>query len=93
MTVAPHHKDRHAAFAADLTGASRIYSLRIWWDAILRYGPLLGYFAKPSKSWLIVKDEHLEQAKVAFGGLGSEQHKTSYVKKKVSRWVRELEVL
>ena len=91
--------------------AGKIYSLRIWWDAILRYGPLLGYFAKPSKSWLIVKDEYLEQAKVVFVGvfpekqitsegnkhlgavLGSEENKISYVEEKVSRWVREVEVL
>ena len=110
-TVDIHHKVRHAAFADDLTGAGKIYSLQIWWDAILIYGPLLGYFAKPSKSWLIVKDEHLEQAKMVFAGvsrkkhitsegnkhlgvgLGSEENKISYVKDKVSRWVREVEVL
>ena len=59
-------KARQAAYADDLTGGGTIDSLKIWWDGVVRYGPYLGYYAKPSKSWLIVKEEHLEYALLVF---------------------------
>jgi len=36
----------------------------------LKLGPVYGYNVKPSKSWLIVKAEHLEVAKKIFAGCG-----------------------
>ena len=53
-----------------MTGGGTIDQLKIWWDLVIFYGPYIGYTAKPSKSWLIVKQEHLEYAKQVFAGSG-----------------------
>ena len=61
-------KIKHAAFADDLAGAGCLVELKHWWDNIEKYGPLLGYYPKASKSWLIVKPTMLEQAQHFFLG-------------------------
>ena len=69
----------------------------------------IGYYAKPSKSWLIVKLEYLEDAKEVFKGtgiqittegqrhlgavVGSEHFKLEYVTGKIDGWIAELEKL
>ena len=40
--------------------------LKSWWDKILHYGPLVGYYPKPSKSWLITKPNNLATAEQLF---------------------------
>ena len=42
--------------------------IKIWWDSINLHGPFIGYFPEPSKSWLIVKEEHYDEAITAFEG-------------------------
>ena len=59
-------KARQSAYADDLTGSGTIRELKVWWDLVVKYGPFIGYYAKPTKSWLIVKEEHLEDAKKTF---------------------------
>ena len=61
---------KQEAFADDLTGAGKIKDLKIWWDNIIAHGPFLGYTAKPSKSWLIVKHQHLQYAHQVFSNSG-----------------------
>ena len=63
-------KVKQAAFADDLTGAGKLTGLRTWWDAILEIGKFVGYYAKPSKSWLIVKEQHREMADQVFADAG-----------------------
>ena len=63
-------KARQAAYADDLAGAGTIIELKNWWDIILKYGPYIGYYAKPEKSWLIVKEQYLEQAREIFRDSG-----------------------
>ena len=58
--------DSSVAYADDLTGAGKIGDLKHWFDSILDKGPLFGYYAEPTKSWLIVKDAHLDEAKTIF---------------------------
>jgi hypothetical protein len=43
-------------FADDATGAGKLRQLKSWWDAIKQEGIKYGYFVKPTKSWLILKD-------------------------------------
>ena len=57
---------KQVTFVGDLTGAGTIDSLKFWWDKIITYGPYLGYNAKPSKSWLIVKTNMLIMLKKYF---------------------------
>ena len=72
-------------------------------------GPGYGYFANPSKTWLIVKPEHLSYAGRFFqdsgvnittegkrhlgAALGEKSTIDSYVKGKVQQWVNEVEEL
>ena len=63
-------KVKQAAFADDLTGAGKLTGLRTWWDAILEIGKFVGYYAKPSKSRLIVKEQHREMADQVFADAG-----------------------
>ena len=53
---------KHAGYADDLGGARILESLRIWWDRVIHYGPLLGYYPKATKSWLVVKINKLKLA-------------------------------
>jgi hypothetical protein len=43
--------------ADDATGAGSLRKLREWWITVAKEGEKYGYFVKPSKSWLILKDE------------------------------------
>ena len=56
------YKIKQAAYADDLAGVGQLNELKVWWDLIVVKGPSIGYFAKPSKSWLIVKPEFAEEA-------------------------------
>ncbi len=96
-------------FADDATGGGRIEDLRLWWDLLERKGPMYGYFPNGMKTWLIVKNEHLETAEQAFRGtsiqvttegrrhlgsaLGSSAFVESYVTTQVSEWCRQLKTL
>jgi len=60
---------KSVTFADNFAGAGKLQSLRSWWNAITRLGPLLGYYPKASKSWLIVKEvEKLNEAEQIFAG-------------------------
>jgi len=51
------------AFADVITAVGTLEALKQWWDRILDVGPSYGYFSQPDKSWLIVKDERLAEAR------------------------------
>ena len=105
----PEHKPKMVAFADDLTGAGNLADLHSWWHQLLNIGPKYGYFPKPSKSYIIVKEEKLDLAKVMFSGtrinitssgkrhlgavIGSKEYKDEYVTNLVFRWKNELEML
>ena len=53
--------------ADDATGAGTLANLKNWWDLIALEGSKYGYHVKPSKSWLIIKDENkLKEAENIF---------------------------
>ena len=53
--------------ADDAPGAGQLVPLKEWWDGVKREGIKFGYFVKPSKSWLILKDPtRLDEAKRLF---------------------------
>ena len=47
------------------------YSIRIreWLLQLLEIGPSYGHFAEPSKSVIVVKEQHLEETKIIFSDL------------------------
>ena len=97
------------AFADDFTGVGTIPNLRMWYDLIKSHGPNIGYYPEPTKSWLIVKPEHLDHAIREFEGtgvnitiegkrhlgaiIGSEAHKKTYIRNLVDQWISEIKVL
>ena len=102
-------KVKHAAYADDLAGVGKIESLKRWWLNLMEYGPKIGYYPEPTKSWLIVKVEHLEEAKKIFNdtglnitvdgrkhlgaAVGTSTFKNEYVAKKIEDWITQIETL
>lgn len=96
-------------YADDSAAGGGIEKLRKWWDRLLEMGPDYGYYANPSKTWLLVKEEAYEEAMQAFGAtnikitssgrkylgttIGNEEFKEAYVRTKVEEWKAELEKL
>ena len=94
------------AFADDISGVGKLLFLRVWWDLVNKYGPLLGYYPKASKSWLTVKPQYLHSAKEMFNGtginitdegrkhlgavVGSLEYKEEYMNGKVEGWVSSI---
>ena len=97
------------AYADDFGGAGSLESVRDWWNRILEHGPLLGYHPNAAKSWLVVKPDKMEAARLAFDGtgiqitdegrkylggfVGSSSAKDRYVESIVNSWCKQLEVL
>ena len=61
---------KQCAFADDLAGAGKLFALKSWWNAVVYFGPFIGYYAKSSKSWLLVKTKYLDAAKLIFANSG-----------------------
>ena len=91
-------------YADDAAGGGKLTELKIWWDKLGVQGPLFGYYPKPSKSWIIVKEQYLEEAKLMFPDLnvtskgqrylgsfiGTEDGKKEFMKTKVLEWCKDL---
>ena len=96
-------------FVGDASAAGKLVGIRNWWNNMTKIGPEYGYFPNTSKTWLIVKVEHLEEAKELFqdtgvkisydgkshlgSAIGSRPFVESFVEEKVSKWKKELEHL
>ena len=62
---------QQAWFADDSTVGGKLREMRKWWDALNTAGPKYGYYPKPSKTLLIVKDEKfIDEATEMFGQTG-----------------------
>lgn len=57
-------------FADDAAAAAKLSDLRKYWDLLVLKGPAYGYYPKPSKTFLIIKDGLEEQARLIFQGTG-----------------------
>ena len=100
---------KHVAFADDLSGAGKIEQLKMWWDLIIKTGRFIGYEVNPGKSWLIVKEVHLQEAMKTFENtginitkegkrqlgavVGSEKYKDEHVSSLVNEWIGQLQRL
>ena len=97
------------AFADDISAIGKCEDLRTWWNRLIEHGPLFGYYPEPTKSWLIVKQQHEERANEIFQGsniqistrgkkhlgavIGSTDFKKEYCEKLVDGWVTELNLM
>ena len=93
-------------YADDATSAGSCLDLRTWWGEVQQYGPLFGYYPNSSKTYLVVKEEHEQNAKALFAdtnvhitihgkchlgaALGSRSFAEEYVSSKVEEWVKEI---
>ena len=109
IMVLSEEEVRQSAFADDLAGGGTTEQLRKWWDAMIIMGEFIGYTAKPSKSWLIVKSEFYDSAVQRFDGtgikitkegkrhlgavVGTEDFKKEYIENLVQTWIAELQNL
>jgi len=105
----PERGDKQVAYADDLTGGGKLGDLKSWFDSIVAKGPAFGYYAEPSKSWLIVKEDKLDEAKVTFANtdvnittsgkkhlgavIGHLDYKVDFVSKLVTEWIHQIKQL
>ena len=103
------HLGKQIWFADDATAGGKLTQLREWWDKIVSLGPAYGYYANPSKTWLVVKPDHLPLATEIFTGsgvnmstegkrhlgaaIGSRSFIDAYAGRKVTKWVQEVQKL
>ena len=103
------HRCKEVAFANDFTIAQKIEGIRSYWELLQQVGLLHGYFPNPSKSYLMVKEKHLENAIETFRGskvkitsegkkhlgtaIGSKDFKASYVKSIVDNRIDQLNLV
>ena len=94
--------NKMVGFADDVTASGNLEALRRWWEALMQIGPNYGYYPQPTKSWLIVKENKLEEAVWVFGGtniqiytegkkhlgaaIGPKENKKKYINDKISKW-------
>ncbi|XP_063615254.1 uncharacterized protein LOC134788297 [Penaeus indicus] len=97
---------KQVAYADDITGAGKIEDIKRWWDEIVLYGPMQGYYPNAQKTVLIVKPQKLDLAKEKFkntdiiiktGGekhlgaiLGPIHNREKFIKDRVEEWVNEI---
>ena len=93
-------------FADDAASGGKLRVLQMWWDMLVGYGPLFGYYVNPIKSWLLVKTDSLQKATTIFAGtglnittssvrhfgapLGDTSFSESFVAERANKWKGEL---
>ena len=63
-------KRKQVWYADDASACSELNSLKDWFDEVKLRGPLFGYYPEPSKSYLVVHENFLSEAKSVFEGTG-----------------------
>jgi hypothetical protein len=96
-------------FADDAAAGASVDRLKEWWDDLLKLGPAYGYHPNPEKTWLIVKEESLDDAAEAFrssgvnivssgrkylgAALGCTEFVKRFMRNKIQEWCDEIECL
>lgn len=104
-----HPQTKQVWYADDATGAGTCEHLMQWWDSISLLGPKYGYFPKSSKTFLVVKPDFEEKAKLVFEGtnvnitsrghrhlgavIGSTEYREEFVNEKIKGWCDEIRSL
>ena len=103
------HRGNEVAFADDFTVAGKTSKTKAYWNILQEQGPFFGYVPKTSKSYLIMKEQHYNEAvevlmrrklkvtseeKRHFGAIiGSEAFKVWFAKSLVDDWIKQLKLL
>ena len=61
-------RSKEEAFPDDFTVARKSSNIKAYWDILQQQGPLFDYFPKPSKSYLIMKEQYYNKAVGVFMG-------------------------
>ena len=96
-------------YADDATAGGELHHLHGWLNQLLSCGPMYGYHANASKTWLAVKEEHLPLTTDLFAdsgvqftvegrrhlgaALGTNSSTKAYVSNKVQELVQEVDHL
>ena len=96
-------------YADDSAAFGSLEHLRSWWDKLTIEGPNFGYFANPSKTWLVTKDTHIHEAATIFtnsgvnitpngrpylgAALGSTEFIEEHLNSKVQAWSSKIAML
>ena len=104
-----HHNTKEVAYADDFTVAGKIKEIKEYWAVLTYIGPKYGYFPKAEKSFLIVKNQHVNLAnevfqhsnvKITTNGerhlgavIGSNEYRKDYVDNKINSLVEQLKLL
>ena len=92
-------------YADDSADGGKVADVHTWWTHLKDIGPVHGYFPKPSKSWLIVKEQYYQKANQIFHDvnittvgrrylgsfIGTNEGKEEYVHSKAKEWVNNIE--
>ena len=97
---------RQVWYADDAAAGGGLLHLRDWWSGLLSFGRHFGYHVNAAKTWLVVKQGYLAQARHIFDGtgiqitsagrpylgapLGSWDFIADYTQDHVSQWVQGL---
>lgn len=96
-------------FADDASASGELKALLSWWNKLCEVGPMYGYYPNAAKTWLVVKADHIEEARRLFKNtgvqistegrrelgapLGSQSFVEGYVTGRVETWLSELDRL
>ncbi len=94
-------------YADDGAGAGKLKSIKQWWETIKTQAPLYGYYPKPSKSWLIVKPEFIDEANTLFTDvnitetghrylgsyIGAESGLAEFIEDEMKDWIADIDGL
>ena len=98
---------KHIWFADDSAAGGSLCQIKKWWDNLVLKGPSYGYYPKPSKTWLVVKEQHLHTARAMFKDInittegrrylgsyiGTNTGKQKFMQEKTEQWIEELQGL
>ena len=100
---------KEVAFADGFSVAGSLNSIKDYWDKLTAISPKCGYFLKPTKSYLIVKEKKLIEAQNLFSNskvnitaegkrhlgavIGSAEYRDEHVKDLVKDWDNQLIIL
>ena len=93
-------------YAGDASSFGKLTSLKKWLEILQKEGPAFGYFPEPTKSYLIVNEGYISQAKTLFGPqgvnvvsahrflgsiIGSKELKSDYLRVKADEWSQSIQ--